>query len=244
MGRFLALLYGGVVYAFFFATFLYAIGFVANLLVPTSIDRGLEAPLATALVIDVALLGVFAVQHSAMARPAFKRWWTRIVPQPIERSTYVLFASAALALLLWQWRPIPAVIWSVGGAGAIVLETIRWAGWAIVLFSTFLINHFELFGLRQVWANLTKGHIPEPAFRTPLFYRFVRHPLYLGFVLAFWSTPVMTAGHLLFAVATLGYMLIAIQLEERDLIGVFGDAYVAYRRRVSMLIPLPPKTGG
>jgi protein-S-isoprenylcysteine O-methyltransferase Ste14 len=243
MGRTLALLYGVVCYVVFFLTFLYAIGFVENLIVPQSIDNGPSAPLTIALITDVVLLGIFAVQHSVMARPAFKRWWTKIVPEPIERSTYVLFASLALILLFWQWRPILNPIWSVGGAFGTVLSVVSWIGWGTVLLSTFLINHFELFGLRQVWANMTKGVIPAPAFRTPLFYGFVRHPLYLGFTLAFWAAPTMTAGHLLFAVATLAYMLIAIQLEEHDLIGLFGDTYVVYRKRVSMLIPMPPKTG-
>jgi protein-S-isoprenylcysteine O-methyltransferase Ste14 len=243
MGRILALLYGVVAYGIFFLTFLYAIGWVGNLLVPKSIDHAHHAPLPGALTVDVALLAIFAVQHSLMARPAFKRWWTRFVPQPVERSTYVLFASGALILLFWQWRQIPAVIWSVSGAGATALWALFWAGWGLVLASTFLINHFELFGLRQVWANMARGQVPGPQFRTPLFYRVVRHPLYLGFILAFWATPRMTAGHLLFAVATLAYILIAIQLEERDLVGVFGETYLAYRRRVSMLIPLPPRTG-
>jgi len=240
--RLVAVIYGALCYAFFLSVFLYAIGFVGNLLVPTSIDVGPESPLAEALIIDVVLLGVFAFQHSIMARPAFKRWWTRFIPEPIERSTYVLFASSALALLLWQWRPITPVVWSLDGVAAIVMQVVFWAGWALVLLSTFLINHFELFGLRQVWQNLTRAKRSDPAFRTPLFYRVVRHPLYLGFILAFWATPVMTAGHLLFAAATTAYILIAIQLEERDLISVFGQTYTDYRKRVSMLIPLPRRS--
>ena len=241
MGRTLGLIYGVAVYAFFFVTFLYAIGFVGNLPVPRSIDRGPAAAPAVAAVIDVLLLGLFALQHSVMARPAFKAWWTRILPKPIERSTYVLAASLVLALLLWQWRPLPAVIWSVGGLGGAVLTGVSWIGWGVVLLSTFLLSHFELFGLTQVWDNLQGKAAVAPTFRTPLLYGFVRHPIYLGFMLAFWAAPVMTLGHLLFSVMTLAYTLIAIQLEERDLIGTFGDRYVDYRRRVSMLIPLPPR---
>ena len=239
--RLVAVIYGALCYAFFLGVFLYAIGFVGNLFVPTSIDVGAQSPLAEAIAIDLVLLGIFALQHSIMARPAFKRWWTRYVPAPIERSTYVLFASSALALLLWQWRPITSVVWSVDGAPAIAMQVIFWAGWALVLFSTFLINHFELFGLRQVWQNLTRARHADPAFRTPLFYRVVRHPLYLGFIMAFWAAPVMTAGHMLFAFGTTGYILIAIQFEERDLISVFGQTYADYRKRVSMLIPWPKR---
>jgi methanethiol S-methyltransferase len=240
----LAAAYGLTCYAVFLGTFLYAIGFVGNVAVPRSIDVGPSAPLAEALARDVFLLCVFAVQHSLMARPAFKRWWTRFVPAPIERSTYVLFASLALILLYWQWRPILAPVWEVSApAGALALQVTFWAGWSVVLVSTFLINHFELFGLRQVWLNLKREPLPDPVFRTPFIYAFVRHPIYLGFILAFWSAPVMSAGHLLFAAATTAYILIAIQLEERDLIATFGDAYTRYRRRVSMLIPLPPRSG-
>ncbi len=234
--------YGLVCYLIFLATFLYAVAFVGGFAVPHTLDRGPSAALAPALIIDVVLLGIFAVQHSLMARPAFKRWWTKMVPEPIERSTYVLFASLALILLFWQWRPIAAPIWTVTvPAGAIALQAVFWLGWAVVLLSTFLINHFELFGLRQVWAHMSGGSLPAAVFRTPLFYGFVRHPLYLGFILAFWATPLMSAGHLLFAVATTAYILSAIQLEERDLVAYFGEAYIGYRKRVSMLIPFPAK---
>ncbi len=239
MGAILSVLYGLAAYVFFLATFLYAIGFVGNVVVPTSIDAGRSAPLAEALVVNLLLLGVFAVQHSVMARRGFKRWWTRIVPEPIERSTYVLAATLALALLLWQWRPIPdLVIWSVHSvAGTWLLRAVFWLGWAILLVATFLINHFELFGLRQVFAHSMKRELPAPQFHTPGFYRWVRHPIYLGFLLAFWATPTMTAGHLLFSVGTTGYILIGIWFEERDLVAQFGNRYSVYRDQVGMLIP-------
>jgi methanethiol S-methyltransferase len=241
MGGVVALLYGGFAYLAFLATILYAIAFVENLpVVPKTIDSGEAGPVATAVAINALLLGLFAIQHSVMARPAFKRWWTRFVPAPVERSTYVLLASLALMLLFWQWRPIPAPIWSVTDlTSALALHTLSWFGWGVAFLSTFLINHFELFGLRQVHARLRGATLPPPVFRTPLLYKMVRHPLYLGFLLAFWATPSMTAGHLLFAAATTGYILIGVFLEERDLVAQFGEQYERYRRQVSMLIPLP-----
>jgi methanethiol S-methyltransferase len=239
MGAFFSLCYGLIVYSAFLATFLYAIGFVGNIVVPKSIDTGPTEPLLPSLVVDLLLLSLFAIQHSVMARPAFKRWWTRIVPPAVERSTYVLAASLALALLCWQWRPISEpVIWRVeSAAGVQLLWAVFWLGWAMLLMSTFLINHFELFGLRQVFARMAGRQLPEPEFRTPLLYRYVRHPIYLGFLLGFWAAPVMTAGHLLFSIVTTGYILVGIWFEERDLVAQFGDQYRRYRDQVGMLLP-------
>ena len=238
MGPILALAYGVAAYFVFLCTFLYAIGFVSGIVVPKTVDTGSAGPIGEALVINVLLLSVFAIQHSVMARKPFKRWLTQFVPASIERSTYVLLASLALILVFWQWRPIPAIVWEAANpALAMALLGLSLLGWLIVLLSTFLINHFELFGLQQVLLNMIGKDAAEPRFRTPLLYKLVRHPLYFGFIIAFWATPVMTAGHLLFAVVTTVYILVAIALEERDLIDLFGDEYRRYRQRVAMLVP-------
>ena len=238
MGRFLALLYGIAAYTLCVVTLLYAIAFVGDMPVPKTIDSGAVASLGESLIVNLVLLLVFAIQHSVMARPAFKAWWMQFVPKPVERSTYVLFASLALVLLFWQWRPLPVVLWHVDQPQlAVAVTALSHLGWLIVFSSTFLINHFELFGLHQVANNLSGRPMAPPRFRTPLFYKFVRHPIYLGLIIAFWATPTMTAGHLLFAAVTAAYIVVGILLEERDLIDLFGDDYRRYRNRVSMLLP-------
>jgi protein-S-isoprenylcysteine O-methyltransferase Ste14 len=253
LGRVLAFVYGVVCYLTFFGTFLYAIGFVGGgnlygagraLVVPRSIDLtpvGAGESLVQRLLIDAVLLSLFAIQHSVMARQWFKRRWTKIVPTPVERSTFVLVASLLLLLLFWQWRPmgLERTVWDVqNSVGRLVLQSLFWVGWLIVLISTFLIDHFDLFGLKQVYCYLKGIECPAPAFRTPALYRGVRHPIYLGFIIAFWCTPRMSVGHLFFAVMTTAYMLVAIQFEERDLIKAHGDTYERYRKHVSMLTPV------
>jgi len=237
----LAFLYGAISYVIFFVTFLYAIGFVGNIIVPKSIDT-----LPTAgtfwrgLLANVILLSIFAIQHSVMARPAFKKWWTKFVPKPVERSTYVLFSSLALIFMYWQWRAMPDPIWTVTNPiGVYLLWLMFFIGWGLVLFSTFLINHFDLFGLRQVDTYRRGEEYKQLPFGTPVVYRIVRHPIMLGFIIAFWSTPNMSVGHLLFAAVTTAYIIVAIQLEERDLVSFHGEAYEQYRQEVSMLVPIP-----
>ena len=240
--RITTFIYGVISYLLFLGTFLYAIGFIGNLVVPKSIDSGRTGPLSEALLIDAALLTLFAVQHSVMARPWFKRAWTRLVPKPAERSTYVLLSSLALLLLFWQWQPIGGAVWTVEQpALQMVIYGLYAIGWLLVLSSTFLINHFDLFGLRQVFLFLIGRPYTQLKFGTPMFYRHIRHPLYLGWLFAFWSTPTMTVAHLVFAIATTAYIFVAIQLEEKDLVNAFGEDYRRYKKTVPMIIPIGRK---
>lgn len=235
--RLLILFYAIVSYAVFTVSTFYAMGFVGNYLVPKSIDVGGPTNLSDAVIVDLLLVGLFAVQHTVMARPAFKRWWTKVIPVAYERSTYVLLSSLILLLLYWQWRPIPILVWQAGGIAAWLLTGVYWLGWVIAFASTFMIDHFDLFGLRQAFFALHGAELPGQSFKTPLLYKIVRHPLMLGFLLAFWATPEMTAGHLLFAILNTAYILAALQFEERDLIAEFGTTYQQYRQRVPMLLP-------
>ena len=238
VSRVFAFIYGLIAYLIFFGTILYAIGFVTGMVVPKTIDDGAAGSAVEAIVVNLLLMTLFAVQHSVMARKGFKAWWTQFVPKPIERSTYVLAASLVLDLLFWQWRPIPTVVWQIDNPQvATAVIGLSFVGWLLLFSSTFLINHFELFGLHQVANNLAGREMPAPRFRTPLYYKFVRHPIYLGLIIAFWAAPTMTAGHLLFAAVTTAYIFVGILLEEHDLVAVFGDDYRRYRQRVSMLVP-------
>lgn len=238
MKRLLVLLYGVVVYCIFAGTLLYMVGFVENIVVPKSIDGEPQAPLGVALLTNACLLSLFALQHSIMARPAFKRWWTQYVPEPVERSTFVLFTCICLVTMVYFWQPLGGIVWAVeNDVLAGVLTGVSLLGFGIVLIATFMINHFDLFGLRQVWLYFQGKPYTNVKFRLPLFYKYVRHPLYLGFLIAFWAAPVMTFTHLFFAVMTTGYILTAIQFEERDLITLYGDNYRKYKKWAPMLIP-------
>jgi methanethiol S-methyltransferase len=235
----IAAVYGLICYVAFVCSFVYAVGFVGNVIVPRTIDTGPSAPFTEALIIDLLLLGAFAIQHSVMARPGFKVVWTRIVPRSVERSTYVLLSSLLLGLICWQWRPIPATVWDVSGSpiAARLLQGLFWLGWLILFLSTFMINHFDLFGLRQVYLRLRGLEYSPPRFTQRALYNLVRHPIMLGFVISFWAAPRMSVGHLIFSIATTGYILIGIALEERDLMRAHGEQYGAYRARVPMLLP-------
>lgn len=235
--RTIAFTYGAFSYAMFLIAFLYAIGFVGNVIVPKSIDSGSESSLSHALLVNIVLLGLFAIPHSIMAREWFKRHWTKVVPEPVERSTFVLLASILLAILFAYWEPIRTVVWNVDGAAGVVLYGLFWGGWSLVLLSTFTIDHFDLFGLRQVYLYVRGATYTPIPFKVPTLYKVVRHPLMLGFIVAFWATPKMTLGHLLFSTATTAYIFIGIVLEERDLVRIHGEAFEQYRKRTPMIVP-------
>jgi protein-S-isoprenylcysteine O-methyltransferase Ste14 len=238
MSRIAIFLYGVVSYLIFFVVFLYGVGFIGGFLTPTMLDGPAHSSLGRALTIDLGLLAAFAVQHSGMARPAFKTWWKRIVPEEAERSTYVLISSLALVALYVFWEPIPGLVWNVSeGVGRDTVIGLYLFGWALLLYTTFLIDHFDLFGLKQVWRRLGNKTYRPPTFRTPSLYKLVRHPLYIGWLTIFWAAPTMTVAHLVFALATTAYILIAIRWEERDLVNAFGDTYIDYRARTPMLVP-------
>jgi protein-S-isoprenylcysteine O-methyltransferase Ste14 len=242
MKRTLFFLYGVICYLVFFGTFLYAIGFLGNVLVPKSIDSAATVPFGEALLINIALLGVFALQHSVMARQGFKKWWTKFVPKQIERSTYVMFTNLALILMFWQWQPMGGLIWNIQDP---TIQKVMYGlfafGWLLVLITTFLINHFDLFGLRQVWLYLLGKKYTNLGFVTPGPYKMIRHPLYLGWLFAFWATPTMTVAHLVFAIATTAYIFVAIQLEEKDLGSLHGRDYAEYKKKVPMILPFGKK---
>ncbi len=238
MGRIAGFVYGLAAYAFFLVTILYAVGFVTGLVVPKTLDSGTVVPMPEAIVVNLVLLTIFALQHSVMARKPFKQWLTRYIPEPLERPTYVLLATSALALMMWQWRPMPELLWGARDPlVAMALQGLSLFGFVLVILATFMISHFELFGLHQVFAHVAGKAMPKAEFKTPGFYKLVRHPIYLGFIIAFWATPAMTQGHLLFAAVTTAYILVGIWLEERDLTAMFGDQYRRYRQQVGMLVP-------
>jgi len=244
MKRFLSLVYGILSYALFLLTFLYTICFIANIVVPKTIDSGPQSPLGTTLAVNTFFLGLFAAQHSIMARKGFKRVWTQIIPKQLERPTYVLAATLALILLLWQWRPLSQIVWELTGVPATVLKVTYCLGWVLLLSSSFLINHFELFGVQQVWGHFRSKSYGPTKFHTPILYRIVRHPLYLGFIISFWSAPTMSVGRLIFALATTGYIFLGIFFEERDLVAEHGEAYRRYREQVPMIVPFSKSAGG
>ena len=240
MLRLIAFIYGVIAYGAFLLVALYAVGFVGNMFVPKSIDSGPEVPFGQALLINIALIGLFGLQHSVMAREGFKKLWTKVIPEPIERSTYVLIASLVLSLLFWQWRPLPTVLWNIENAlGRLILLWLFFGGWLFMFISTIMIGHFDLFGVRQVYLYLRGKPYTYEGFGTPGFYKYVRHPIMTGFIIAFWATPQMTVGHLVFAIASTIYILIGIVLEERDMASFFGKTYEEYQGQVTMLFPFP-----